>query len=120
MKRSLNMLMTGCASGIGRHLAGMFAARGHRVVATDVDRESLEQAASTLHWSRENVVLRRLDVRSEAEWDGAIAETNSALGSIDVLLNIAGFLNPGYVADIQPGDIDRHLDVNVKGTILGT
>jgi 3-oxoacyl-[acyl-carrier protein] reductase len=37
-----------------------------------------------------------------------------------VVLNIAGFLRPGYVRDFTAKDVDLHFDVNAKGTILGT
>ena len=37
-----------------------------------------------------------------------------------MLLNVAGYLKPAWVQDIELRDIALHLDVNVKGTVLGT
>ncbi|MFX7732067.1 SDR family oxidoreductase, partial [Acinetobacter baumannii] len=41
-------------------------------------------------------------------------------GAVDVLLNVAGVLKPGYVTEIEAKDIDFHLDINATGTRLGT
>jgi 3-oxoacyl-[acyl-carrier protein] reductase len=41
-------------------------------------------------------------------------------GQLDTLLNVAGFLRPGYVHDVSPELFDMHIDVNVKGAMYGT
>lgn len=112
------MLLTGCASGIGRHLAGALSRHGHRVLATDVDEEGLARAASA--WSRERVHMHRLDVRREEDWEAAFDAAERAFGAVDVLMNVAGFLQPAYVPEIGARDVALTLDVNVKGVILGT
>lgn len=116
----MRMVLTGCASGIGRHLAGALARQGHRLIATDLDEVALTGAAEREGWSATNVLRRKLDVRSEANWDAVMAEAESELGGLDVLFNIAGFLNAAYVADFTHRDLDLQIDVNVKGTMLGT
>src|SRR5579871_3360089 len=113
------IVLTGCASGIGRHLAGVLSARGHRVVATDLDEGALAREAEARRWDPGKVTLRRLDVRSESDWEGAM-EAAEALGGVDVAMNVAGYLQPAYVADIVARDVDLHVDVNLKGVILGT
>jgi len=114
------MLLTGCASGIGRHLTAALSARGHRILATDVDDKALAAEAERRGWSAERVQLRKLDVRSEADWEAAMDAAATAFGEIDVVLNIAGALRPGYVHELAAKDIELHLDVNVKGVVLGT
>jgi 3-oxoacyl-[acyl-carrier protein] reductase len=111
------MLLTGCAGGIGRHLTGVLSALGHRVVATDLDEPALAREAEARGWK--GVTTRRLDVRREDDWEAAL-DAASALGDLDVVMNIAGYLQPGYVKDLAQRDVDLHLDVNAKGTILGT
>ncbi|MFO0754849.1 MAG: SDR family oxidoreductase [Byssovorax sp.] len=120
MSTPLRMILTGCASGIGRHLSGALSSRGHRVLATDVNEVALAEAAEAGGWSKELVRRKKLDVRSEADWDAAFTAAEEAFGGVDVLLNIAGYLHPAYVADVTTKDVDLHLDVNVKGVILGT
>lgn len=114
------MLLTGCASGIGRHLAGALSARGHRVLATDLDAAALAAQAKERGWSDERVRLRALDVRSEGDWEAALDLAAEAFGPVDVLMNIAGYLKPAYATDAATRDIELHLDVNVKGVVLGT
>jgi 3-oxoacyl-[acyl-carrier protein] reductase len=110
------MLLTGCASGIGRHLAHALSRRGHNIVATDVN----EIALASARFDATRVVTRRLDVRSESDWDAAFDVAEQRFGNVDVLLNIAGYLKPAYVADVAARDLDLTMDVNVKGTVLGT
>jgi 3-oxoacyl-[acyl-carrier protein] reductase len=109
-------LVTGAASGIGRCVTDRLAARGHRVLATDIDRAALEKQAGG--WG-ERVLLDRLDVTDPESWARAIAACCDAWGGIDVLYNIAGFLQPGYIHEIEPKDVDRHFDINVKGVAYG-
>jgi 3-oxoacyl-[acyl-carrier protein] reductase len=116
----MRMVLTGCASGIGRHLTGALARNGHRLLATDLDAVALDGAAENEGWNEANVVRRKLDVRSEAEWEAALDAAESELGGVDVLFNIAGFLQPAYVTDFTLRDLDLHLDVNARGTMLGT
>ena len=81
-------LLTGCASGIGRHLTRALSTLGHQVVATDINEAGLTAAAA-------------------------------AFGRLDVLLNIAGYLLPGWCWELDAAQLDRHLDINVKGVMHG-
>jgi len=120
MTTSLRMLLTGCASGIGRHLTGALSARGHKILATDINDQALAVEADRCRWTPERVVRRRLDVRSEADWEAALDAMTEAYEGVDVVINIAGFLRPAYVQDLTAQDLDLHMDVNVKGVVLGT
>ncbi len=115
-----NFLITGCASGIGRHLAGEALTRGHRVLATDVDLESLAGHAAEAGWPEERARTEKLDVRDPDHWRRSIGIIESDWGSLDVLFNVAGMMNPGRVAEFTVEDVHNHFDVNVKGVIFGT
>jgi NAD(P)-dependent dehydrogenase (short-subunit alcohol dehydrogenase family) len=57
------VLITGAASGIARHLAGELAGLGHRVLASDLERERLERACSEDRWrERGQVELAQLGI----------------------------------------------------------
>ncbi|MBK9756891.1 MAG: SDR family oxidoreductase [Nannocystis sp.] len=114
--------LTGCASGIGRHLAEVLLAAGHEVFATDLDEAGLRThaAANPRAWPVERVHLRRLDVTQAGAWQLVFAEAERVMGRVDVLINIAGYLLPGFVGDFDPESVHRHLDVNTKGVIFGT
>jgi 3-oxoacyl-[acyl-carrier protein] reductase len=105
---------------MGRHLTGALSARGHRVLATDLDDGALAREAEARRWDPARVTTRRLDVRREDDWEAAMDAAVAAHGRIDVVMNIAGYLQPGYVADLAQRDVDLHFDVNAKGVVLGT
>jgi len=113
------IFITGAASGIGRHLTGALARLGHRVVASDVNQDGVATARAADRWP-ESVITTYLDVTNDQDWGAAFDLATAKLGGIDVLLNVAGFLRPGFLVDIEPDDVDRHLLINVKGVVLGT
>ena len=115
------MLITGCASGIGLKLADRLFREGHRILATDINEEGLQQVARERGWDRsEGMMLAVHDVRSRDSWDSCVGSVVKRWGHLDVLLNIAGILIPGYTHEAGEGHIDKHLDINVKGVMLGT
>ena len=117
---SLVMLVTGAGSGIGRHLTGALSARGHRILATDINLAALEAAAKADHWSPTAVKLGRLDIRQPAQWETTTALAIDTFSRLDVLLNVAGYVKPGHSWELEASEIDKHFDINVKGLIHGT
>jgi NAD(P)-dependent dehydrogenase (short-subunit alcohol dehydrogenase family) len=113
-------LITGAASGIGRHLTGLLARHGFRLLATDANEQGLEQAAREEGWPADRVVPHPLDVRRPNAWEAALDTLEQHHGPVDLLLNVAGVLKPAWVADIADADVDLMIDVNVKGVIYGT
>ncbi len=112
--------VTGCASGIGRQLADEILARGHRLVATDVDLEGLRAHAEAARWPEERARVERLDVRDPQAWEARIAAAEAEWGGLDVVANVAGYARPGRLPAIDVEDVHRHFDVNVKGVVFGT
>jgi 3-oxoacyl-[acyl-carrier protein] reductase len=89
-------------------------------MATDIDEAALARAADEDTWPRAELCMRRLDVTDAGAWRAAVDEVVARWGALDVVYNIAGFLMPGWVHELDVRDIDRHLNVNVKGVMLGT
>lgn len=112
-------IVTGAASGIGRHLLERLLEQGERVCAADVQIHDLEPLQSDSRYA-DRLLVRQLDVRDVQAWDGLLAELVSHWGGLDVLFNVAGVLKPGYSWEITAEDVDFHLDINTKGVILGT
>jgi 3-oxoacyl-[acyl-carrier protein] reductase len=114
-------IVTGAASGIGRRMAAALRREGHAVVAADIDECGLAGLAAENGWQSDSrFVTSPFDVRGSKSWDELVESTVARFGRLDVLLNIAGFLRPGNVYEMQPEDFDRHLDINVKGVMYGT
>jgi NADP-dependent 3-hydroxy acid dehydrogenase YdfG len=115
------IILTGCASGIGKRMAHALYERGHRLVITDVNEQGLRAAAEELRWTdTSRVQLERLDVRDAAAWDALITRTVERFGQLDVLMNIAGFLAAAWAKDATAEAVNLTIDVNVKGVMFGT
>ncbi|MCB1138759.1 MAG: SDR family oxidoreductase [Leptospiraceae bacterium] len=118
--KSLSIVMTGAAGGVGRILAADLLSSGHRLLVTDRNLKELKsfyQEAAERYASQ--LSLQKLDITSHAAWKKTLEGFARKQGGLDVLLNIAGFLQPGYSYDVGEREIDAHLDINAKGTIYG-
>ena len=102
------VLVTAAGQGIGRATALAFAARGAKVVATDIN----ETALSELEGSA-GIETRRLDVLKDTDVQTVVAET----GPVDVLFNGAGFVHAGSILDMKDEDFDFAVDLNVRSMI---
>jgi 2-keto-3-deoxy-L-fuconate dehydrogenase len=97
--------VTAAAAGIGRACAIAFAREGASVFATDIDEKGLSSLQS------ERVVeTASLDVRDSA----AVAAAAKRIGTVEILLNAAGFVHHGTVLDCSDEDFDFSFDLNVK------
>lgn len=114
------VFLTGAASGIGRQMTRELIARGDWILACDLDAGRLAAIAEHDGWPSERVERLAFDVRDPEAWQSAIDDLVARRGPIDVLMNIAGALKPGYVHELSPKEIDLHLDVNAKGLMYGS
>jgi 3-oxoacyl-[acyl-carrier protein] reductase len=112
--------ITGCASGIGRHLAERAVAAGHRLLATDINGAALAAVAQQLGWRQPQVETSTLDVRDANAWQAVIDHAVQTFGQLDVVMNVAGVIQPGFVHEISPETMLLHLEVNARGVMLGT
>ena len=97
--------VTAASAGIGRACAIAFAREGATVFATDINEDGLAPLA------KEGVAeVARLDVRDS----GAVAAIAKRAGTIDILLNAAGFVHHGTVLECSDEDWDFSFDLNVK------
>jgi NAD(P)-dependent dehydrogenase (short-subunit alcohol dehydrogenase family) len=113
-----SIFITGGASGIGRATARHFGERGWFVGIADVNVEGMEDTLGLIDGGFK--YMHRLDVRDRAAWDEALAAFNTAAGSrIDVVVNNAGIGTGGSLSELDPEEIDRCLDINLKGVLYG-
>jgi 2-hydroxycyclohexanecarboxyl-CoA dehydrogenase len=108
-------LVTGGASGIGAATCRRLAAEGARVAVTDVNAEGAGEVADEIDGAG-----YELDVRSDDSIRAAVQATERDLGSIDVLVNNAGYDEWGWFTDTDPALWDRVLGVNLRGVIAVT
>lgn len=113
-----SIFITGGASGIGRATARHFAAQGWFVGIADVNVQGMEDTLGLLEGGFS--YMHRLDVRDRAGWDEALAAFHTAAGSrIDAVVNNAGIGTGGSLSELDPDEIDRCLDINLKGVLYG-
>ncbi|HMJ96537.1 MAG TPA: glucose 1-dehydrogenase [Thermoleophilaceae bacterium] len=112
-------LITGAARGQGAAEAELFCSEGARVVLTDVLDVDGERCAEALRDAGHEAIYRHLDVSSRADWDAVMAEAEDELGSLDVLVNNAGIVSFGGVADTSDEEWSQVLAVNQSGVFFG-
>ena len=91
-------LITGCSTGLGRALAEAVIGAGHNAVATARDAAKVADLAEA---APERVLAVALDVTNPAQVASAVARADERFGSVDVLVNNAGY---GYRAAVEEGD----------------
>ena len=100
-----SVLVSAAARGIGKAIALGFAAEGASVMATDLDSEELSVLNGV-----DGITTRVLDVTNAT----AVNQLAVAMGRVDVLCNIAGFVHHGSILDLEEEDWDFSFDLNVK------
>ena len=108
------MLITGVSSGFGRALAQAALAAGHTVVGT-VRSEAAKRAFEAL--SPRAAIGRVLDVTDFERINGVVAEIESSVGPVDVLVNNAGYGHEGIMEESPLSEMRRQFDVNVFGAV---
>jgi 3alpha(or 20beta)-hydroxysteroid dehydrogenase len=110
-------LITGGARGMGASHARHLAALGARVVLGDVRDDAGRAVAAGIGPACRYV---HHDVTAEAGWAAAVEATMAAFGRLDVLVNNAGILRYGPIAQMSLAGFREVLDVNLVGPWLGT
>lgn len=105
-------VITGAGSGIGQALAKAAHARGHQVVALDIDTAGLAQLESF-------ALCLPLDVRDAEAFEDVARSVYQRFGRVDYLFNNAGVLVDGKSWERSDQDWRWQLEVNVLGVVNG-
>ncbi|WP_037305658.1 SDR family NAD(P)-dependent oxidoreductase [Amycolatopsis orientalis] len=112
-------LVTGGAQGLGAGMAEALALAGASVIIGDVQEDLGRATADQIEQNGATAGFVRLDVTDERSWEQAVTAVIGELGGLDIVVNNAGVEITGLVADLDPADVRKMLDVNVLGTALG-
>lgn len=106
------ILITGTSSGIGKATAKKFAAAGWNVIATMRAPEKEEELSAI-----KNIFLTKLDVQDKESIAAAIASGIEKFGSIDAVVNNAGFGVLGAFEKSTSEQVMQQFSVNVFGVM---
>ena len=109
------VIVTGSSSGIGEGIARRFAEEGANVLLNSRSRDDLEKVAKDLDGDRTLIVEG--DVGKSEFAKDIVGKTVDRFGGLDVLVNNAGVGAFGMLADASDDDIDKVIDINVKGVL---
>ncbi len=111
-------LVTGASSGLGRATALALAQAGADVGLVGRSKPELDQVAGEITAIGRRVLAMPLDLADESAIPAAISQFLDRFGRVDILVNAAGTDVPGSVEELQAGDWDRVLDVNLRAPFL--
>nr|WP_223190386.1 2,3-dihydro-2,3-dihydroxybenzoate dehydrogenase [Streptomyces sp. TRM68416] len=105
-------LVSGAGRGIGQAVVTALVEQGARVLATDIDRDGVEEVAAK-HGAP--ITARPLDVTDAAAVEALVDEAEATLGPLDIAVNVAGVLRPAHVVDLTDEDWAATFAVNASG-----
>jgi NAD(P)-dependent dehydrogenase (short-subunit alcohol dehydrogenase family) len=107
-------LITGCSTGLGRHLAQAVIAHGDNAVVTARDAAKLEDLAAA---DPDRVLATSLDVTDHARITEVVAQAQDRFGGIDVLVNNAGYGYRAAVEEASDEDVADLFATNFFGAV---
>ncbi|MDQ1832258.1 3-hydroxybutyrate dehydrogenase [Massilia scottii] len=113
-------VITGAASGIGKHIAKVYFDSGARVVIADLDLKAAEAATRELDPSGERSMAVAMNVTSEEEVEAGIAAVAARFGGIDVLVSNAGIQIVAPLESFAFADWKKMLAIHLDGAFLTT
>ena len=111
-------LVTGANDGIGRAIAETFAREGASVAAHGRNEERLVDVLAAIETAGGRAVPVTADLRDMRATEAMCADAIGKLGGIDIVVNNAGMLKPGFTLDLDEATWDEHFDVNVKACFV--
>ena len=111
--------ITGGGSGMGREHSLLMAEEGATVVVSDVNEAGGRETISLINGKGGQGLFIKFDVVREAEWQAAVNQAVSTFGKVDILVNNAGILIMKTTEETTGPELDRMLDINVKGVFYG-
>jgi 3-oxoacyl-[acyl-carrier protein] reductase len=114
-------LVTGGSRGIGAAIAKRLAADGATVAITySKDANSASKVVKEIEQAGGKAIAFQADAANAEAVKTAVEKTVSALGHIDILVNNAGTAFPKKFEDATLEEIDRVIDINIRGVMVAT
>ncbi|CAI0693249.1 3-oxoacyl-[acyl-carrier-protein] reductase FabG [Serratia liquefaciens] len=110
-------IVTGASRGIGAAIAERLAADGFTVIVNYSGNQALaDELVRKIEQSGGRALSARADVSDAAAVAQLFDRAEQAFGGVDILVNNAGVIALAPVAEMSDADVDRLIDINLKGT----
>jgi 3-oxoacyl-[acyl-carrier protein] reductase len=114
-------VVTGSSKGIGAAIANQLAAEGAAVVVNYASsRVGADRVVANIKGRGGRAVAVQADVAKPVDIRRLFADSRSAFGRLDVLINNAGIYEFRLLSEITPEHFHKHVDLNVLGVLLTT
>src|SRR5258708_19191342 len=114
-------LITGGSRGIGAGIDKRLAADGAKVAITYTKgADAAESVVTTIERAGGKAIAIQADAASADAVRAAIEKTVATFGELDVLVNNAGTAIPNKFEEATLEELDRVIDINVRGTFIAT
>ena len=108
-------VVTGGGSGIGQSICNVFAKAGAKVYVLDINEVLASSTANDIEAEGNSATGIKADVSIQEEMIQVYNDIIEREGRIDIVVCNAGIAQIGKLEDTSPEDLDRVLEVNVKG-----
>lgn len=115
---SMNVIVTGSTSGIGREIARRFAEEGANLAIVGRNASKGEEVAEAIAKLGRRSLFVQTELTDEASVNTMVDRAIAHLGGIDIIVNNAGYLVSGTVADTSPEDWHTTWQTNVSSVYL--
>lgn len=110
-------IVTGASRGIGAAIAERLAADGFTVIVNYSGNQALaDELVRKIEQNGGRALSARADVSDAAAVAQLFDRAEQAFGGVDILVNNAGVIALAPVAEMSDADVDRLIDINLKGT----
>ena len=107
------IVITGASSGFGMEMAKAFAKDGYPMLLLARRVEKMEAL------NLPNALCRKVDVTDKIAFETAVREAEEKFGATELIVNNAGIMLLGDIANQDPLEWKKMLDVNVMGVMNG-
>ncbi|WP_099363698.1 SDR family NAD(P)-dependent oxidoreductase [Fredinandcohnia onubensis] len=112
------VVITGSTSGIGEDIAVKFAKNGCKVVVVGRNEERGNQVVDTIKIDGGEAIFIKADVSQNSECENLFTSVLKEYGTVDILVNNAGIMRNMPITNMEEGDWDEVIKVNLKSYFL--
>jgi 3-hydroxybutyrate dehydrogenase len=113
-------IVTGAASGIGKHIARVYAREGAKVAIADLNKDAAEAAANEIRASGGQAIGIAMDVTDEKAVNEGVAAVAAAFAGVDILVSNAGIQIVHPIEEFGYAEWKKMLAIHIDGAFLTT